>query len=191
MAEEGQVNEDVTIHKSVLYKLNQSRQQRKMRTFELARTTEGFFEMRCFDLSKKKSRGSTAGGEQHPTAVWQLNWTSTEALAIIPHTGASGKPRKGSSRSSTAQTKRDEASSWSFSVAGLLNNKNLKQEQLVLESSTQAGAAQWVEAIKQAMQELMARALLREDICGFKVLRIQEDRSGMVVSTYMPDIHEM
>jgi hypothetical protein len=53
------VIEDVTLCKGMLHKLHPKTRQKKLRCFELVRTTEGFFEMRCFDLPKKKGQGPT------------------------------------------------------------------------------------------------------------------------------------
>jgi hypothetical protein len=179
------VIEDVTLCKGMLHKLHPKTRQRKLRCFELVRTTEGFFEIRCFDLSKKKGRGSTLGGEEHPTAVWQLNWTSTDALAITPITAnaSGGQTRKGSSRSSTDRMKAGaKGQTCVFSVTGLLNSKHLTQEQLLLEAPAQDDVARWMKTINDTMQQSMAREFGREFICGLKVLRIHMDGASMAVS---------
>jgi hypothetical protein len=166
----------------VLHKLNKKRGQRRQKAFELVKTTKGIVELRCFDVPKAKGRSSTVDQQlqqqqQQPTSVWQLNWTTTEALAIAPPAEASGGSRKASSRSSATRTK-----SWPFTVAGLLSSKQ-KQEKLEFEATREAEADEWVGAIGQAMQELMALALEHGHICAFKVLRIQQDSMGIVVRT--------
>jgi hypothetical protein len=183
------VLEDVKLRKNVgvirtgvLHKLHSKRQQRRLRNFELVRTTDGSVEMRCVEGPKKKGRASTAaGGEQHPTAVWQLNWTSTEALAVASARGDQ-KKKKSTRKSSAARTKAAQGQGWSFSVAGLLNSKSLKQEQLLLEASAQDDAARWRNTINETMQESMAREFGRKIICGLKVLRIHVEGASMEVS---------
>jgi hypothetical protein len=176
--------QDATLHKGVLHKLNPKRQQRKLRTFEVLRTTEGYVELRCSEGPKKKGRASAAGSE-HPNAVWQLNWTSTEALAVSQVASASGdqKKKKSSRKSSTARAKgQGQGQGWSFRVAGLLNSKSMKQEKLLLEAPAQDDAARWMDAINGTMQESMARELGRDVVCGLKVLRIHMEGASMEVS---------
>jgi hypothetical protein len=185
-AQEVGVVQDTMIRKGVLHKVNQKRKQRKLKTFELAKTAEGFVEIRCFEAPSAKRASAVVDGK-HPTVVWQLNWTSTEAMAITitsrgDRSGDIKSNRKGSSRSSIARAKQAEGATWSFSVAGLLNSKNQKQEQLSLEASTQEDAAHWVDAITTTMQQSMAREFGREVICGLKVLRIHMDGASMEVS---------
>jgi hypothetical protein len=188
-AVEREGSKDVVLHKGALRKLNQQTQQRSLRSFELVKTTEAFVEIRCFKVSKKTRRSVAAQGTRRstvsgvgeeqlvPSAVWQLNWTSTEALAMVLPANAGGSRKRSTHTSATEGT-----TVCPFSVAGLLNSKSQKQEQLVLEAETPEDRAQWVEAINEAMQELMMRALRQNHICGFKVLRIQDGRDGMVVS---------
>jgi hypothetical protein len=58
----------------------------------------------------------------------------------------------------------------------------MRQEKILLEAPREEECTQWLGAIQQAMQDMMARAMGRGDICGFKVLRIHQDGAGMVVS---------
>jgi hypothetical protein len=167
------------IHKGVLHKLNPKRQQRKLRTFEVVQTTAGGVELRCSEGPKKKGRASAAGSE-HPNAVWQLNWTSTEALAVSQVASGDQKKKKSSRKSSTARAK--GAKGWSFSVAGLLSSKSMRPEQLLLEAPAQDDAARWMDTINGTMQESMARELGRKVVCGLKVLRIHMEGASMEVS---------
>jgi hypothetical protein len=169
------------IQKGVLHKHNPKRQQRKLRTFEVVRTTEGGVELRCSEGPKKKGRASAAGSEQQPAAVWQLNWTSTEALAVAS-ASRDQKKKKSARKSSTARAKGAKGQGQLFRVAGLLSSKSMKQEKLLLEAPAQDDAARWMHAINSTMQESMARELGREVVCGLKVLRIHMEGASMEVS---------